>query len=90
MLDQTRQGKIDIGLHDINQHPENISALFTAMQFVPIHIDLDILGAKFRYTGISPEFRELAKGELIPVCNLCYGVSGGEITSLSLMEVEHE
>jgi len=63
---ENRFGKFSIGARNVRKKPRQVAQMLGILQFVPMRVESFDYEAYFEYRGLSPKFRRLEKGELIP------------------------
>lgn len=62
----TRRGRIRIRADEMIKHPERARETLEALEFLPFRVESMGLSAEFTMEGISPQFREVNPGHVMP------------------------
>lgn len=62
----SRRGRIRIQAHEMIKHPERARATLESLEFLPFRVESMGLSSEFTMEGISPQFREVNPGHVMP------------------------
>ena len=69
-MNSQQLGKFFISEELIRKNPEIVAGAFKDMQFVPVRAEMHFMHKELEYAGISPKFKEVKEGVLIPGYNV--------------------
>ena len=65
-MNSQQLGKFFISEDLVRDNPEIVAEAFKDMQLVPVRTEMHFMHKELEYAGISPKFKEVKKGMLIP------------------------
>jgi len=80
-------GKFTISDYLISKYPDKVAAAFSKMQLIVVRAEYIWGQGKISYTALSPLFRNVPGGEIIPHYNITINDLNGEPT-VSVEEIE--
>lgn len=65
-MNSQQLGKFFISEELIRKNPELVAGAFKDMQLVPVRVEMHFMHKELEYAGISPKFKKVSKGEIVP------------------------
>lgn len=88
-MNSQQLGKFFVPEKLVRNNPEIVAEAFKEMRFVPVRAEIHFAHIELEYAGISPKFKEVKKGILIPNyhVNIVMNQAEGEEPEYSHVEV---
>lgn len=86
-MNDRMMGRIRLTAQSIRDNTQETAEIMSILKFIPVHTEMLFITDDIICTGISPMFRKLEVGEIVPEYTLSIGIDEkGKIKEVNVIE----